>query len=982
MKKRIISIALVVAMVVAMIPAALVSVLAAPYTGHGDGYDVYVSEEELTLDGQMDAAYNNSEKIVDGHHHTNGASFEAYAAVTSTGFYLFANVKDSTVDVAGESAVAAGTGDKSQVYIQVANAVTTGEGDNAVTTTHYDWAYYDCDYAHTAAVQNANVKTASTVVEGGYTFEICIPWSVFTDITNGFSLNTCKVWFGFQVNNYTLSGTNTGLVVDNPGTMSYWSGDFGGAGTTAPSKFMIPANLIKSAKVVKDLKYQSFVTDEAITLDGKRDDIYLASEKITSKQISNGTYGETAGFNTWLVAREDGFYIFASIYDDTLDKAEAVENGLRAQDGDKFQIYLQLGNNVWTRWGYIDFDYVDGGRHLTTKQTLGYSADGIQQKAVIWDNNKGWDIEIFLPHNISVDNRMATDINSSWNDVLMKINFQALNETCTDWTETGYCTARNRYGLAYDIAEAGSAWNGPSNASTYFVPVDFSIDPYSMPGTGAVTYNPSVTIDGTKDAGYGDDTLAFVLDKNRSSNFTSENGNEYAKAWVTVTNTQVALYALVHDTTIHATTSRDSIVLYTYFPLTNTGTYFGGGYARSGHIETTTRWGASAFNSTNGDGASGIGETQAMKSLGDGWYAIEFAMNLPSAERQAIARGETVNIGIGIQHRDYDTSGTNGALKAYNRNGYESYWNSATYTKNSMQRFAVNQNTTATNLATVDPTVTGANVALGESITVNYYATVPAYAENVSMKYTMNGEVSFIKGVPTGTANQYKFAFTGIAPQCIGDEIDAELYIGGDSTGDTIADYSVRQNVLNLVAGDDDLMSNDTLEQLVYDLLAYGAAAQNYANYKTGALVNAGCEEGTAAGYELPTANDKTITAALADAKFTAAGVYHANANKLYAKIKADDISKVTATIDGEAVKIEKYAPTGEYIIYSEDIKVTDFDRVYTFEITTEAGTQTLTYSVNTWCTVKSGANNDRVTTQALAYALYAYGVAADDYNG
>ena len=973
MKKRIISIALIVAMVVAMIPATLLSAFAAAYDGHGNGYDVYYSEKDPTLDGKMDAMYENSEKVIVGYQHTAGVTFEAYFVVTNTGVYVCADVKDATVDVERESSEGIGSSDKAQVYFQLSN---TTEAEGTKTTTWHN-QYFDFDYAHTTSAQGKGTS-ASTFTDDGYIIEILMPWTAFNNITNGLSLSTATLYVGFQANNYEGS-TNKGLALDCANALSYWGGDYIASNKNEPSKKMVKANIINAPKAAaKTLKYTTVVTDETITLDGKRDDTYSLSEKITSKKVSVGTYGVNAGFETYLVGTDEGFYIFASIYDDTLDKAEAVADGLRAQDGDKFQIYLQLGNNVWNRWGYIDFDYVDGGRHLVTKQTLGYSTDGIQQKAVIWPDQKGWDIEIFLPHNISADDRFAGDINASWTDLLMKVNFQALNETCTDWDETGYCTARNRYGLAYDIAEAGNAWNGPSAAGTYFVPVDFSINSATMPGTGTLTYAPSVTIDGNKDAAYGDDTLAFVLDKNRSSNFTSENGNEYAKAWVTVTDTQVALYALVNDTTLAGTPS-DAIVMYAYFPLTNTGTFFGGGYARGGHIETTSRWGPSIFNSTNGDGSSNIGETQARVDLGDGWYAIEMAMNLPHAEREALKRGETINLGIGIHHRDRDASGN---VKAYNRSGYESYWNDATYTKNSLPRFEVSKNSTSANLKTVDTDITGANVALGESITLNYIATAPAYAENVFMKVTMNGNATFVKGVPTGTANQYKFAYTGIAPQCMGDTIDAALYVGGYATSDVETGYSVAKNLKNLVAGDEDLYDNNDLEQIVYDLLAYGAAAQDYANYKTDALVNAGYEDGTMAGFELPNTNDKTVSAPIADAKFTAAGVYHANANKLYAKIKADDISKVTATVNGVAATIERYIPTGEYIVYSEDISVKDFDEVYTFVITTEEGSQTLTYSVNTWCTVKSGSNNDRSTTQALAQALYAYGYAAENYVG
>ena len=375
--KRMSSAFLAIAMIVVMIPAALVTATAANHTGFVNGYDVYYSGIDPTLDGVMDAVYANSEVVLPTYTHTAGVDFEAYFVVTDNGIYAYANVTDATVDVAGEAAVAQGTGDKAQVFLQVNNTVT-GTWHNA---------YFDFDYAHATSAQGKGTS-AATIVDGGYVIEIFVPWTAFTKVIEGFSVETAVLYFGFQVNNYTLSGTNTGLVVDCPNAMSYWSGDYVASG--APNKLMTKANVITAAKVEKEeLSYRSFFTDEAIALDGKRDELYNYAEQITSKYVYVGTYGETAGFTTSIVGTYDGFYIFASIYDDTLDKAEAVANGLRAQDGDKFQVYLELGSHNWTRYGYIDFDYVDGGRHLTTKNTLGYLTDGIQQKAVIWEDGKG-----------------------------------------------------------------------------------------------------------------------------------------------------------------------------------------------------------------------------------------------------------------------------------------------------------------------------------------------------------------------------------------------------------------------------------------------------------------------------------------------------------------------------------------------------------------------------------------------------------------
>ena len=79
---------------------------------------------------------------------------------------------------------------------------------------------------------------------------------------------------------------------------------------------------------------------------------------------------------------------------------------------------------------------------------------------------------------------------------------------------------------------------------------------------------------------------------------------------------------------------------------------------------------------------------------------------------------------------------------------------------------------------TANARFTGANVALGSDITVNYYAIAD---EVPTAKFTMNGKETVVTGVATGNEKEYKLAFTGVAPQCMGDNIKAELIIGEDT---------------------------------------------------------------------------------------------------------------------------------------------------------------------------------------------------------
>ena len=238
------------------------------------------------------------------------------------------------------------------------------------------------------------------------------------------------------------------------------------------------------------------------------------------------------------------------------------------------------------------------------------------------------------------------------------------------------------------------------------------------------------------------------------------------------------------------------------------------------------------------------------------------------------------------------------------------------------------------------------------------------------MKFTFNGKEYYADAVETENNGIYVFTFKNIAPQCMGDNIKAELIIGGKVVA-TKEEYSILENVTS------EAVMNDNTRQLIYDLLAYGAAAQKYAGYKTDALVNAGYED-LATVVESVENSDRYVSAPLSDARFTAMGVYFSNTNKIYAKISADNISGVIAKINGKEAVIEQYVD-GSYIVYSEDIKVADFDKVYTFTIETAAGTQTLKYSVNAWCAVKYDSESERGTAE-LAKALYAYGVSAEEY--
>ena len=160
---------------------------------------------------------------------------------------------------------------------------------------------------------------------------------------------------------------------------------------------------------------------------------------------------------------------------------------------------------------------------------------------------------------------------------------------------------------------------------------------------------------------------------------------------------------------------------------------------------------------------------------------------------------------------------------------------------------------------------------------------------------------------------------------------------------------------------------NAKMTQLIYDMMAYGAAAQVYKNYKTDNLVNAGLEE--YASNATPN-TDKVVTESTSDVKFTGATVLFDSVNKIAIKLSATE--GVVLKVDGVAMEL-----SADGFYYTEGIKALDFDKDYVFTIEVDGEVvQTLTYSVNAYATSMQNSKNENM--KALATALYNFGASAE----
>lgn len=297
-------------------------------------------------------------------------------------------------------------------------------------------------------------------------------------------------------------------------------------------------------------------------------------------------------------------------------------------------------------------------------------------------------------------------------------------------------------------------------------------------------------------------------------------------------------------------------------------------------------------------------------------------------------------------------------------------------------------------------TIDSAQVKLGTDISVKFFATLDEDHAGAQMKFTFNEEETIVDGVATGEANEYEYTFTGVAPQCMGDNIKAELIYDGDVVA-TKDEYSILANCQNLLAKTAaELGLTDAqygaMKTLIADLLVYGAKAQLYNNYKTTALVDAGVEGATEFVKLTETVRkvwDYTDDyTALEDVDLKSAGVYFDYANSMYVKFTAPDMNDDTFRVkfNGEYYALSECElideATSTYKFTTDDISVLDYNTSYNIDLEWYDAEDEedwvrihrIRYSINAYVYAKQDTANAEMAD--LAKALYNYGVSAAAY--
>ena len=187
--------------------------------------------------------------------------------------------------------------------------------------------------------------------------------------------------------------------------------------------------------------------------------------------------------------------------------------------------------------------------------------------------------------------------------------------------------------------------------------------------------------------------------------------------------------------------------------------------------------------------------------------------------------------------------------------------------------------------------------------------------------------------------------------------------------------YSVAEYLKTLIGGN---YTNQT-KALALELLNFGAAAQNYFDYKTDNLATAG-------GYEYPPANavPDDAPAVVLRGKvdgvcFYGASVRHLSKTAVRFYFHTDSVDGLTFTVDGQ-----EYTPGSNdngYYIEVGGINPQDMDNEITVEVTDGTDTMSVQYTPISYF-IRTYHNSENEELKALAASAYSYFVAANNFVG
>jgi hypothetical protein len=277
---------------------------------------------------------------------------------------------------------------------------------------------------------------------------------------------------------------------------------------------------------------------------------------------------------------------------------------------------------------------------------------------------------------------------------------------------------------------------------------------------------------------------------------------------------------------------------------------------------------------------------------------------------------------------------------------------------------------------TAEAKLTGASLALGEKLTLKYYATLPANNVNAIVRFTYEGETYDIAGVQNAESGEYVFSFDRIPPSNMDATVKAELILIDEDGSETVLavkeEYSITQYCEDARQDNPD---DTSLNYLLNDLEAYNKAAADFEHGVSRDPSDVDWEPVTDTDFSLSDAATENI-------RFKAAGVRFGYVNRLFFRFTASDLNGLTVTVNGRVYTESDFNPVegteNMYVIYSEGIYATEFNEVFTAVLAVGGETvQTLEYSVKSY--VEAKQNDPEMG--ALVRALYNYGKSSELYR-
>ncbi len=275
--------------------------------------------------------------------------------------------------------------------------------------------------------------------------------------------------------------------------------------------------------------------------------------------------------------------------------------------------------------------------------------------------------------------------------------------------------------------------------------------------------------------------------------------------------------------------------------------------------------------------------------------------------------------------------------------------------------------------------ITGATLDIGSTLSVNFFAKLDQAHQDAVLKVTRNNKTEELTGVYDGETGYYMYTYTDINPQCMSENITAQLVLN-DEVFAVKNDYSVKKyadNLANKTAAELKISNEKYVEliTLLSDMLVYGDEAQKYQDYKTDEYATKDIDWLKPSEFTKPD-GVRTITGNTDAAnKVVSIGLNMGDANKIYFRLNLTD-NDVQILLNNKAVDRSELVGN---VLYTEDIKATDFAKVYTIKLVKgETVISTVEYNVNAYIAQKYNS----ASVGALITALNNYGVSANAYKG